>query len=112
MRRLPGCGVSGVGRSSEPEHPSLGLAPGARYPQAVGAGAVGLGTHHQLHSARSRVPALSAAAAARGRPEGCAFCLDLGRPGFSALPRPASCLWGLPPGPATHWLWVRGLWAW
>ena len=21
-------------------------------------------------------------------------------------------LWGVRPGPATHWLWVRGLWAW
>ena len=52
-RILPGCGASTVGCSATPNRPSLGRAAGACYPLAVGAGAVGLGTRHQSHSARS-----------------------------------------------------------
>ena len=39
-------------------------------------------------------------------------CLGVGRPGFGTLPRPTTRPWGVRPGPFTHWLWVRGLWAW
>ena len=41
-------------------------------------------------------------------PGGGASCLDLGRPGSGALPRPTARPLGGPPGPTTHWLWVRG----
>ena len=50
---LPGCGASGVGRSPTPDCPPSGRAAGAHYPLAVGAGAAGVGTRHQPHSARS-----------------------------------------------------------
>ena len=40
---LPGCGVSGVGRSPTPECPHSGRAAGAHYPLAVGAGGCGRG---------------------------------------------------------------------
>ena len=69
-RRLPGCGAPRVGRSLTPHRPSLGRAAGARYPLAVGTGAVGVGTRHQPHSARSCRLALRAVGAARGRPRG------------------------------------------
>ena len=49
-RLLPGCRASAVGRYPLPDRPSLGRAPGARYPMAPGAGAVGVGTRHQPHS--------------------------------------------------------------
>ena len=39
--RLPGCGVSGVGRSPTPDCPPSGRAAGAHYPLAVGAGGGG-----------------------------------------------------------------------
>ena len=42
-RLLPGCGVSGVGRSPTPDCPPSGRAAGAHYPLAVGAGRCGCG---------------------------------------------------------------------
>ena len=42
-RLLPGCGVSGVGRSPTPDCPPSGRAAGAHYPLAVGAGGCGRG---------------------------------------------------------------------
>ena len=42
-RLLPGCGVSGVGRSPTPDCPPSGWAAGAHYPLAVGAGGCGRG---------------------------------------------------------------------
>ena len=51
--------------------------------------------------------------AARGRPGGGGgSCLGVGRPGWGALQRPTARPWGLRPGPANHWLWPRGVWAW
>ena len=70
----------------------------------------GVGTRHQPHSARSCELALRAAGAARGSPGGGVCCLGVGRPGFGALPRPTAHPWGVRPGPATLWLWVRGMW--
>ena len=43
---------------------------------------------------------------------GGASCLGVGRPGLGAVPRPTARPWGVRPGPGTHWLWLRGLWAW
>ena len=67
-RLLSGCGASGVRRSPTPDRPSLGRAAGARYPLAVGAGDVGLGTHQQPHWARSCQLVLRAVGAAPRRP--------------------------------------------
>ena len=41
-------------------------------------------------------------------PGGGASCLGVGRPGSGALPPPTARPPGGLPGPATHWLWVRG----
>ena len=41
-----------------------------------------------------------------------AGCLGVGRPGLGAPAGPTARPWGVRPGPATHWLWVRGVWAW
>ena len=41
-------------------------------------------------------------------PGGGASCLVVGHPGLSAPPRPTARPGGVPLGPATHWLWVRG----
>ena len=70
LRLLPGFEAPRVGRSPRPDRPSLREAAGARYPLAVGAGAVRLGTLHQPHSARSCELALRVVGAARGRPGG------------------------------------------
>ena len=43
---------------------------------------------------------------------GGASCLGVPRPGLGALPRPTARPWGVRVGLATHWLWVRGVWAW
>ena len=65
----------GVGRPGSGALPALttrplGRAAGAHYPLAVGAGAAGVGTRHQPHSARYCELALRAVGAARGRPGG------------------------------------------
>ena len=69
--RVPGGGASclGVGRPGTGALPArtsrpLGRAAGAPYPLAVGAGAAGVGTRHQPHSARSCELALRAVGAA------------------------------------------------
>ena len=40
-------------------------------------------------------------------PRGGACCRRVGRLRLGALTRPTACPWGVRPGPATHWLWVR-----
>ena len=112
VRLLPGCGASLIGRSPRPDRPSLGRAAGARYPLAVGPGGLGLGTRQQPHSGHSCVLAWRSVGAARGRPRGYVFCLDVGRPWLGVHPRPSTRPCGVRPGPATHWLPLRGLWAW
>ena len=113
VRRLfPGLGASGVGRSPTSDRPPLGRAAGARYPQAVGAVGAGVGTRHRPHNARSGEPVLHAVGAAQGHRGARASCLGVGRPGLGALPHPTARPWGTRPGPATHWLWVHGVWPW
>ena len=73
---------------------------------------MGVGTRHQLHSARSCELALRPVGAARGRPGGGVTCLDVGRLVSGAHPRPTARPWGVRPGPATQWLWVREVFAW
>ena len=117
--RVPGGGTSclGMGRQGSGALPTpttrpLGRAAGAHYPLAVGAGDAGVGTGHQPHRARSCELALRAVGAARGRPGGCTLAWVWGVRGRAlSQPRPL-VLWGVRPGPTTHWLWVRGMRAW
>ena len=118
-RRAPGGGASclGVGRQGSgalppPTARPLGRVAGAHYPLAVGAGGAGVGTRHQPHSARSCELALRAVGAAAGRPGGAPLALVWGVRGRAlSHPRPP-VLWGVRPGPTTHWLWMRGVRAW
>ena len=107
-RLLPGCGASGVGRSPTTDCPHSGLAAGAHYPLAVGAGGCGCGDP----SPTPRRALLRAGCARCGggtrAPGGGASCLGVGRPGSGALPPPTARPLGGLPGPTTHWLWVRG----
>ena len=48
----------------------------------------------------------------KGAPGGGDSCLGVGRPGLGAHPHPTARPWGARPGPATHCLWVRRVWAW
>ena len=54
---------------------------------------------------------MRAVGVAQGGPGGDAGCLGVGSPQLGAHPRPTTRLWGVWPGPATHCLWVRGIWA-
>ena len=102
-----GVGRPGPGALLPPTARPLGCAAGAHHPLALGAGAVGVGTRHQPHSARSCELALGAAGAARERPGGAPLAWVWGVRG-RALPRPRPpVLWAVWQGPATHWLWVR-----
>ena len=91
--------------------PPFGRALGA-CGRAVGAGGAVMWTRHQPHSARSCELALHAVEAARGRLGGAPLAWVWGVRG-RALPhtRPP-VLWGVRPGPTTHWLCLRGVRAW
>ena len=91
---------------------SLGRAAGARYPLAAAAEGVAVGTRHQSHSARSCELAFRAVGAARRCPGGGVPGPGVGRPGLGAHPCQTARPWGVRPEPATHWLRVRGMWAW
>ena len=71
-----------------------------------------MGTRHQPHCERSCELALRAVRAARGRLGGAPLAWMWGVRG-RALSHPRTpVLWGVRPGPTTHWLWVRGVRAW
>ena len=117
--RVPGGGASclGVGRPGSGALPPLttrlfGRAAGAHYPLAVGAGAAGMGTRHQPHSARSCELALRAVGVARGRPGGAPLAWVWGVRGRALSLSRSLVRSGVRPGPTTHWLWVQGVRAW
>ena len=110
-RLLPGCGASGVGRSPTPDHPSFRACGRGTLPTGCGCGGRGRGDPSPPHSARSCELALRAVGAARGRLGGALLAWVWGVRGRAlSHPRPP-VLPGVRPGPATHWLWVRGVWA-
>ena len=92
-RLVPRCGASGVGPSPTPDLPSLKRAAGARYPLAIGAGELGVGTRHLPHSARSCKLAVRAVTAARGRPGGCPLH-ECGSSGVGRSPTPDRLFFG------------------
>ena len=103
-----GLGHPGSGALPPPTARPLGRAAGAHYPLAVGAGCAGVGTRHHTHSARPCELALYAVRVAPGRPGGAPLACVWGVRGLAlSHPRPL-VLWGVLPGPTTHWLWVRG----
>ena len=105
-------GGPGSGALPPPTARPLGRAAGAHHPLAVGAGGAGEGTRHQTHSAGSCELALRAVKAAQGRQGGAPLAWVCGVRGWAlSRPRPP-VLWGVQPGPTTHWLWVRGLRVW
>ena len=92
-------------------HPRLPpLWAGCRGPLPTGCGSGGVRAWGPVTSPTARALA-SWLCALRGRHEdarGGAPCLGVGRPGSGALPPPTARPLGGPPGPTTHWLWVRG----
>ena len=109
---LPRCGASEVGRSPTPDRPSFRRAAGARYPLAVGAG--GLGVETPTNFTVCALPSWLCVLWGQheGAPAGVPLAWMWGVRGLGALPRPTARPSGVRPGPATHWLWVPGVWAW
>ena len=107
-RLLPGCGVSGVGRSPNLDCPPSGLAAGALYPLAVGTGGWGRGDPSPTPQRALLRAGFARCGGGMRVPGGGASCLGVGRPGSGALPPPTARPLGGLPGPTTHWLWVRG----
>ena len=107
-RLLPGCGASGVGRSPTPDCPPSGLAAGAHYPLAVGAGGCGSGDPSPTPQRALLCSGFARCGGGTRAPGGGVSCLGVGRPGFGALQPPTARPLGGLPGPTTHWLWVRG----
>ena len=107
-RLLSGCGASGVGRSSTPDCPPSGRAAGAHYPLAVGVDGCGGGDPSPTPQRALLRAGFARCGGGTRAPGGGASCLVVGRPGSGALPPPTARPLGGPPGPTTHWLWVRG----
>ena len=118
-RGCPGGGASclGVGCPGLGAPPSLTARPLVRaavahYPVAVGGGGVGVRTRHQPHSPRCCELAVRAVGAARKCQGGAPLAWVWGVRGRALSHARPFVLWGVRPGPTTHWLWVRGLWTW
>ena len=105
---LPGCGASGVGRSTSPDCLPSGRAAGVHYPLAVGAGGCGRGDPSPTPQRALLRAGFARCGGGTRAPGGGASCLGVGRPGSGALPPPTARPLGGLPGPTTHWLWVRG----
>ena len=102
-------GRPGSGALPPPTTGPFGRAAGAHYPLAVGAGGAGAGARHQPHSARSCELTLRAVGAAWGCPGGAPPAWVWGVRGRALSHPQLLVLWGVQPGPTTHWLWVRGV---
>ena len=109
---MPGCGASGFGRSPTPDRPSLGRAAGARYPLAVGAGGVGMGTRQLPRSAPSSKLAVRAVGAGRWRPGGGRFLPGCGASGVGRSPTPDCPSFGRAAGARYPLALSAGLSAW
>ena len=107
-RPVPVCQASGVGPSPTPDCPPSGRAAGAHYPLAVGAGGWGRGDPSPTPQRALLRAGFARCGGGTRAPAGGASCLGVGRPGSGALPPPTARPLGGLPGPATHWLWVRG----
>ena len=107
-RLLPGCGKSGVGRSSNPDCPPSGRAAGAHYPMAVRAGGCGRGDPSPIPERALLRAGFAPCGGGTRAPGGGASRLGVGSPGSGALPSPTARPLGGLPGPTSHWLWVRG----
>ena len=84
-----GVGRPGSGALPPPTTRPFGRAAGAHNPLAVGAGAAGLRTRHQPHSALLRAGFARCGGGMRV-PGGGASCLGVVRPGLGALPPPTT----------------------
>ena len=119
-KRAPGGGASclcvgrpGLGALPFPTARPLGCAAGAHWPLAVGAGGVGVGTPQPPHSARSLRAGFARCGGGTGAPRGGRLLPLCGASGVRRFPTPdRSSFLSVLPGPITHWLWVRGAWAW
>ena len=89
-----GVGRPGLGAQPRPTGPRRGVqsGPATHWPQVRGLWA--WATRHQARSLRSRVLALRAVGAARGRPGGGVSCLNVGRAGLGVPPGPDRPSWG------------------
>ena len=88
-------------------HPRLpALWAGCQCPLPTGCGCGGVQALGPILNPTAR--ALACCGGGTRAPGGGASCLGVGRPGSGALPSPTARPLGGPPGPTTHWLWVRG----
>ena len=110
-RLLPGCGASVVGCSPIAVHSSSWAC--GRCPLPTGCGCGGMRPWGPVTNRTARALA-SWLFVLWGRHEGAlgggASCLGV-RDWLLSHPRPP-VLWGVRPGPTTHWLWVRAVRAW
>ena len=111
-RLLPWCGASGVRRSSNPDSPSFGACGRSPLPTGCGCGWSGCRDRSptpQRELLRAGFVRFEGGMRAPGgAPLACVWAVRV-RALSHARP---SVLWGVQPGPTTHWLWVAGVRAW
>ena len=111
-RLLSSCRVSGFPALSHAKSPVLGECGRGPLPTGCGCGGGWAWGRVTNPTARALASCLCLLRGGTRAPGGGASCLGVRLPGLGALLRPVARPWGSRPGPATHWLWVRAVWAW
>ena len=107
--RAPLAWVPGVRRSPTPDCPSFQACGRGPLPTGGGCGGCGRGDPSRTPQRALLVPGLARCGGGTRATRGGDSCLGAGRPARAlSHPRPL-VLSGVRPGPATHWLWVRGV---
>ena len=89
-RPLPGCGASGVGRSSAPDNLSFRACSRSPLPTGSGCGGCGRGDPSQTQQRGLLRAGFARCGGGMRVPGGGASCLGVGRPGSGALPPPTT----------------------
>ena len=110
---MPRCRASGVGCSHTPDRPSFGACGRGLLPTGCGCGGCGRGDPSptpQRALLRAGFARCGGGTRAPGGGPPHAWVWGV-RDWALSHPRPP-VLWGVRPGPTTHWLWMREVWAW
>ena len=107
-RLLPACGAFGVGRSPAPDLPYFGACGWGPLPTGCGCGGCGRGDPSPTPQRALLRAGVARCGVGTRAPGGAPLAWVLGLRG-RALSHPLPpVLWGVRPGPTTHWLWVQG----
>ena len=110
-RFLPGSGASGVWRSPTPDCPSFGACGQGPPPTGFGCGGCGRGDPSPTPQRALLRAGFACCGSCTRAPRGAPLASVWGVRGWALSNARPPMLWDVRLGPATHWLWVLGMWA-